>query len=128
VGALELMLMYLMTFGGVLPPATDWGGMVELTAASPSPGVTPEAYARVEAGMSYDDVVALFDAPGISVGRIETSENRLEWYGWKGRDDFKVLITFDDGRVYSKNDVTPTSEEGRSPSDAGGELEPAPAK
>lgn len=118
-GALELILMYFMTFGGILPPATDWGGMVELTKASPSPGVTPDAYARVETGMTYDDVVALFDAPGISVGRIETSEDCLEWYGWKGRDDFKVLITFDNGRVYSKNYITPTSEEGQSASDAG---------
>ncbi len=122
-----MMLMYFLTFGGVLPPATDWGGMVELTAAAPSPGVTPDAYERVEAGMSYEDVAALFEAPGISVGRIETSENRLEWYGWKGRDDFKVLITFDNGCVYSKNYITPTSEEGRPTSDAG-ELEPAPAK
>lgn len=98
--ALEFIMAFFLSFGGVM--FLEYDGLADLAMASPSPGVTPEKYARVEVGMTYDEVAAVFDAPGFRTARFKatTTGRCYEMYMWKGHRDYRPAIVFRDGRVF----------------------------
>ncbi|UCH79198.1 MAG: hypothetical protein JSU81_04420 [Candidatus Coatesbacteria bacterium] len=105
---IEFMSVFFVTFGGI--GLVDYDGAMELKNAPPSAGVTRENFARIEIGMTYDEVVAVFDAPGFRAARFEataTTGRCYDMYAWKGYGDYQPTVVFRDGRVFHKLDEYP---------------------
>ena len=68
-----------------------------------SPRVTLTNYERVQMGMTYDEVAAVFGGPGVRTAQIEVAGEWLEFYSWKDIGDGHATIVFKNGRVSEKN-------------------------
>ena len=55
--------------------------------------------------MTYQDVVAIFDDPGVRVSQMEIAGNVVELYGWKGAAGGRVTVTFSNGLVTEKDAI-----------------------
>ncbi len=67
-----------------------------------SANVTAANYNRVQIGMTYPQVVAIFRGPGVLAVEGEMLGQRFELYQWKGPGGGYALISFENGRVSEK--------------------------
>ncbi|NIT35498.1 MAG: hypothetical protein GTN49_03190 [candidate division Zixibacteria bacterium] len=67
-----------------------------------SANVTVANYNRVQIGMTYPQVAAIFGGPGVLAVEAEIAGKRFEVYQWKGLGGGYAQISFDNGKVYDK--------------------------
>lgn len=67
-----------------------------------SADVTVANYNRVQIGMTYPQVAAIFGGPGVLTVEGEIAGQRFEVYQWKGPGGAYALISFENGRVSDK--------------------------
>lgn len=64
---------------------------------------TPETYAQVEIGMTYNETVRLIGRPSETLAQTVTDDGIKEvLYRWNIRKGVTIVITFYDGKVYRK--------------------------
>lgn len=68
-----------------------------------SPHVNRENYERVQEGMTYEDVAAVFGGPGYFTMEYTLGGDTLKSYNWVGRDEYNVSISFENGLVSRKS-------------------------
>ena len=67
------------------------------------PGFTLENFNRIETGMSYDTVVALFGAPGVVQMELDIGDPAYKTVNYQWGDGFEYCaITFQGGKVSMK--------------------------
>lgn len=62
-------------------------------------GITPEAYAKIEKGMTLDQVEAILGTPPRSHRTGSTKDPTIIWYYNKSEGDGLAKITFESARV-----------------------------
>jgi len=78
----------------------------EMWSAAGDPGsarVNPETYERVEEGMTYDEVAAIFGGPGYFTMEYTLAGHTDKGYDWIGRDDYNVSAYFRGGVLVRKS-------------------------
>jgi hypothetical protein len=72
----------------------------------PSGGVTLANFNRVETGMNYAEVSAIFGAPGELTAQSELAGYKTEIYTWQATRGFgNATITFSNGKLMSKAQI-----------------------
>ncbi len=74
----------------------------EAVSAPRLPGVTLANYDRVQNGMTYEEVAAIFGGPGGLVVEMEFAGARAEIYQWNAAAGGYAQISFLNGGVYQK--------------------------
>jgi hypothetical protein len=74
----------------------------EAVSAPRLPGVTLANYGRVQNGMTYEEVAAIFGGPGGLAVEMELAGVRAEIYQWNAAAGGYAQITFLKGGVYQK--------------------------
>ncbi len=77
--------------------------IIEVAQGPGSPRVTLASYERVQIGMTYDEVAAVFGGPGVRTAQIKVGGEWLEFYSWKDIGDGHATIVFKNGRVSEEN-------------------------
>ncbi len=77
--------------------------IIEVAQGPGSPRVTLANFERVQIGMTYDEVAAVFGGPGVRTAQIKVGGEWLEFYSWKDIGDGHATIVFKNGRVSEKN-------------------------
>jgi hypothetical protein len=85
--------------GGVF----NLGEITDVAQGPGSPRVTLANYERVQTGMTYDEVAAVFGGPGVRTAQIKVGGEWLEFYTWKDVGDGHATIVFKNGRVSDKS-------------------------
>ena len=76
--------------------------IVDVAQGPGSPRVTLANYERVQIGMTYAEVAAVFRGPGVRTAQVELAGERLEFYTWKDMANGQATITFKNGLVTDK--------------------------
>ncbi len=77
--------------------------ITEVARAPGSPNVTLANYERIETGMTYDEVTAIFGGPGVRTAQIQLGGEWLEFYSWKAATGGTATVTFKNGIVSTKS-------------------------
>jgi hypothetical protein len=77
--------------------------ITEVARGPGSPSVTFANYERIETGMTYDEVAAIFGSPGVRTAQIQVGGAWLEFYSWKAVEGGNATVTFKNGIVSTKN-------------------------
>ncbi len=88
---------------GALGNVFNVDGIIEASRGPGSADVTLANYERVRAGMTYDEVAAIFGGPGVRTAQLELAGERLEFYTWKDTAAGQATVVFKNGRVTEKN-------------------------
>jgi hypothetical protein len=101
--ALLLCCVVILAVGIFLAGVFNVGDIVEVARGPGSPRVTLASYERIQIGMTYDEVAAVFGGPGVRTAQIKVAGEWLEFYSWKDIGDGHATIVFKNGRVSEKN-------------------------
>lgn len=70
---------------------------------APSPRLTYDQYAQLNAGMTYSQVVQIMGRPGRQVGAGNLVGIVTEAYSWQDPDGGNMMVMFQNGRLIQKN-------------------------
>lgn len=103
--ALVLLMCCVVTLaaGIFLAGVFNVDDIVEVAQGPGSPRVTLAGYERVQIGMTYGEVAAVFGGPGVRTAQIKVGGEWLEFYSWKDIGDGHATIVFKNGRVSDKS-------------------------
>ncbi len=101
--ALLLCCVVTLAVGIFLAGVFNVDDIIEVAQGPGSPRVTLASYERVQIGMTYEEVAAVFGGPGVRTAQIKVGGEWLEFYSWKDIGDGHATIVFKNGRVSEKN-------------------------
>ncbi len=101
--ALLLCCVVTLAVGIFLAGVFNVDDIIEVAQGPGSPRVTLAGYERVQIGMTYDEVAAVFGGPGVRTAQIKVGGEWLEFYSWKDIGDGHATIVFKNGLVSDKS-------------------------
>jgi hypothetical protein len=78
--------------------------IVDLATSPGNPNVTLANYNRIQIGMTYQEVVAVFGGPGVRTAQIKLVGNWMEFYSWMDTAGGQATIVFREGCVIQKSE------------------------
>ena len=88
---------------GIVSSVFNLEEIIVVSASPGSPYVTLANYNRVEVGMTYQEVAAIFGGPGVRTAQIKVGGEWLEFYSWKSTGSSSATIMFKEETVVNKS-------------------------
>lgn len=77
--------------------------IVDLATSPGNTNVTLANYNRIQSGMTYTEVVAIFGGPGVRTAQVKLVGKWMEFYSWMDTAGGQATIVFKEGRVIQKD-------------------------